>query len=100
MRRITVDVRRAHLHPHRRRDTDGADGEAQHARCFHAGTENFILVVGRLDAIDAASHQVDQAACAVEFSTPLAQSAGIPAYMPPWPAWFRWVARQEHDRHA
>ncbi len=70
MRRIPVDVRCAHLHPHGRRGIDRADGRAQHASRFHSRTENFILVVGGLDAIDASSCQVDQPDRTVQFPAP------------------------------
>src|SRR5262245_4069665 len=100
MRGIAINVGGAHLHPYRRRAVDAADGHAQNARCLHPRTEDFILMVGGLDAIDATSHQVDQAARAIQLPLPLSQAPGIPRHMPPWSLRYRWLTRKQDDRPA
>ena len=59
--RVAVDVGRAHLHPDGRRRIDARHGQPEHARGFHAGTKDLVLMIGRLDAIDAAADEVDEA---------------------------------------
>ena len=51
-------------------------------------------MVRRLDAIDATTDQVHQAARAVECSTPLSQAAGVPTHVLPRAVASRWIAER------
>jgi len=53
--RVAVNVSSTHLHPHPRRIIDGPERATQHARRLNARTENLILMVRALDAINATS---------------------------------------------
>src|SRR5262249_49132247 len=78
LRWISIDVRCAHLHPHWRRGIESADRQSQHTSGFHSRTEDFILMIGGLDAIDAPPYQVDQTVRTIQFPSPRSQSPGIP----------------------
>src|SRR5262249_27234733 len=76
--RIAVDVCGAHLDPDRRRVIDFKQCAAEDEGGFNARAENFVLVVGRFDAIDSAAREVDQADGAVERRAPVAKRSGVP----------------------
>lgn len=71
-----------HLYPHLRWTFNAAHGNTKHASRFHLRTQDFIVVIGSLNAIDAASHRIDQSLRSVKFVTPISQSASIPTYLP------------------
>ena len=82
-RRVAVDVRRAHLHPDRRRRVDAAKCLAENAGGLDTGAEDFVLMVGGLDAVDAAAGEIDQAVGGCKFFGPGAKGAGIPGHVAP-----------------
>src|SRR3954470_18897518 len=93
-------MRCAHLHPHRWWDLDPADRHAEHTCGLDAGTEDFILVVGGFDAIDAATGEVDQACGAVQLPMPILQRSAIPIHIPPRAAAPWWMPCEDDDRRA
>ena len=51
---------------------------AKHTRSFHARSQNLIPMIWRLDAIDSASHQVDDRIGAIQHRRPIVHSASVP----------------------
>ena len=95
---IAINMSCTHLHPDRRGRVDTTDREAERSRRFGTRAENLILMIGSLDAINAATNQIDQAARAVESSTPLSQITSVPTYMFERKFTPRRIARKYHNR--
>src|SRR4029078_6157692 len=86
-----------HLDPDGRRTIDRPNCHSQHACGLDTGTENLVLMVGSLDAIDTAAGPVDATDSAAQLLAPIADTAGVPRHMPPRAAGPRWMARQDYD---
>lgn len=76
--RVAVEVGGGHLDPDGRRVRDGSAGFAQHAGRLDAGTQDLVAVVGGLDAIDGAAHEIDEAGGTIEARGPRAEGACVP----------------------
>ena len=98
LRRVAVNVCRAHLHPHRR-PSRLAHRVTQHPRAFQARAEDFVLMIGRLDAVHAAARQVDQPARSFQRPPPVPQRATVPGDMLPRTGRSRRPPRKHHRRH-
>ncbi len=100
LRRISVDVRRAHLHPHRRRRIDTTQRLAQDTCRLDPRPKDLVLVVRRFDAVDAAAGKVDQPGGVVQLVSPRPQRPPVPRPMPPRTGGLWCSARENHQRSA
>lgn len=82
-RRITVNMSRAHLHPHRRRCTHRPHRPPKHQRGFNPRSQNLVLMVRSLDAVHRPPGQVHNRPGIVQRLNPRPGRASIPRNMPP-----------------
>ena len=76
---------------------DGSHGPAQDSGRFHTRSEDFILVIGSFDTVDAAAHKVDEACRTFQFAIPISKGPCVPWDMLPRTSDLGSVTRQDHD---
>jgi hypothetical protein len=63
-------------------------------RGLDARSQDFVLMIWPLDAIDGATDEIDEAARAIEFAFPMGEGSGVPCDVPPWTGGFRGISRK------
>src|SRR5262249_15494406 len=95
--RIAINMRGAHLHPYMRRAFDLAHRLAEDARGFYARSQDFVLMIRSLDAIDRSADEIHDCCGAVERTGPWSNRSSVPRSMPRGTCHLRSLARENHD---
>ncbi len=98
VRRISVDVRCAHLDPRGRGRIDTSQRLNQDSCGLDSRPKDFVPMIRRLDAINASASEVDQTGGFVQLVSPRPQRPPIPRSMLPRTVCLWHIARENHNR--